>query len=339
MGLTRLEGHRQAHGRTPCAHAAARPVHHRDAQRGSRVRRHRRGRRGRPRPLRRPGIRMDYTAEAVEAPHPEQVAPGSTRTSPQRLVRVAAGQRAKRDDDTLYPSHNVISPRVLIDRRPWHHDRRAGAQGSHLGDRSSPASGPRTCAALTVLIEAQFGPDAPDRRRASPDDDEIEQMLAGITAPSRVLPSPHTPQQGDTSGHVQHHPQRARRRAENDPDKAGLDARTPSTVGRVIAAVQVVVDALTPPDGGRYIVGFADIRRPGPRSASGASPCQHKPLHDPHLTLVEKAVVIATFAAHEIGHTLVTRPREVPSSASTTPTAATTRSPTSPTTSSLSRSW
>ena len=58
---------------------------------------------------------MDYTTETIEARILiSQVAGTSTRTSPQRLVRVAAGQRAKRDDDTLFPSHNVISPRALM---------------------------------------------------------------------------------------------------------------------------------------------------------------------------------------------------------------------------------
>ena len=49
---------------------------------------------------------------------------------------------------------------------------------------------------------------------------------------------------------------------ENDPDKVGL-AQDIIDAGRIIAAVQVVVDALTPPDGGRYIVGFKDIATAG----------------------------------------------------------------------------
>ena len=97
--------------------------------------------------------------------------------------------------------------------------------------------------------------------------------------------------------------------SENDPDKAGLDEYT-IMVGRVIAAVQKVVDALTPPDGGRYVVALADISTAGTSLGERRITVSSKPLNDKALTLIEKAVVIATFAAHEIGHTLVTRPRD-----------------------------
>ena len=96
--------------------------------------------------------------------------------------------------------------------------------------------------------------------------------------------------------------------SESDPDKVGLDDHT-ITTGRILAAVQTVVDALTPPDGGRYIVSFMDIGTAGTSLATRRIVVSSKPLHDRSLSMVEKAVVIATFAAHEIGHTLVTRPR------------------------------
>jgi hypothetical protein len=95
----------------------------------------------------------------------------------------------------------------------------------------------------------------------------------------------------------------------DDPAKVGLGDRDIET-GRIVSAVQTVVDALTPPDGGRYIVGFADISTAQTSLGERRITVSSKPLSDRSLTLVEKAVVIATFAAHEIGHTLVTRPRE-----------------------------
>jgi len=100
-------------------------------------------------------------------------------------------------------------------------------------------------------------------------------------------------------------------KTENDPSKVGLDAATVEA-GRVIAAVQTVVDALTPPAGGRYVVQFSDIATANTMLAEHRITVSSKPLRDPALTLVEKAVVIATFTAHEIGHTYVTRPRKQP---------------------------
>jgi hypothetical protein len=95
----------------------------------------------------------------------------------------------------------------------------------------------------------------------------------------------------------------------DDPEKMGLDEGTIET-GRILGAVQTVVDALTPPDGGRYIVGFADITTASTSLGERRITVSSKPLRDPALSLVEKAVVIATFAAHEIGHTFVTQPRK-----------------------------
>lgn len=99
--------------------------------------------------------------------------------------------------------------------------------------------------------------------------------------------------------------------SENDPNKAGL-AQDIVDTARIVAAVQVVVDALTPPDRGRYIVGFKDIATAGTSLADHTVTVSSKPLRDPNLSIIEKAVVIATFAAHEIGHTFVTYPRRYP---------------------------
>jgi hypothetical protein len=96
--------------------------------------------------------------------------------------------------------------------------------------------------------------------------------------------------------------------SEGDASKAGLDARTAET-GRIVMAVQSVVDALTPPDGGRYVVAFSDISTAMTELGARRITVSSAPLKDRSLSMVEKAVVIATLAAHEIGHTLVTRPR------------------------------
>jgi len=97
--------------------------------------------------------------------------------------------------------------------------------------------------------------------------------------------------------------------SDGDTQKEGLHADV-IEAGRVVGAVQSVVDALTPPDGGRYVVGFADISTAATSLAERRIVVSSKPLRDTSLSMVEKAVVIATFAAHEIGHTLVTRPRK-----------------------------
>jgi hypothetical protein len=96
--------------------------------------------------------------------------------------------------------------------------------------------------------------------------------------------------------------------SEDDASKNGLRPDHIET-GRILTAVQTVVDALTPPDGGRYVVAFADIQTAATLLGERRIIVSSKPLQDRHLSMVEKAVVIATFAAHEIGHTLVTRPR------------------------------
>lgn len=103
--------------------------------------------------------------------------------------------------------------------------------------------------------------------------------------------------------------QKALNESAKDTSKADLDFRT-IEAGRVLHAVQTVVDALTPPDGGRYVVGFADITSAGTNLTERRIIVSSKPLRDSSLTLVEKAVLLVTFAAHEIGHTIVTRPRK-----------------------------
>jgi len=94
-----------------------------------------------------------------------------------------------------------------------------------------------------------------------------------------------------------------------DLSKVGVDPRT-AHVGRITAAVQSVVDVLTPPQGGRYIVGFADISTAATSLGEHRIIVSSKPLKDSTLNMVEQAVVIATFAAHEIGHTIITAPRK-----------------------------
>lgn len=98
--------------------------------------------------------------------------------------------------------------------------------------------------------------------------------------------------------------------SEADEDRNALTlGRDTLLAGRVLLAVQTVVDTLTPPDGGRYVVAFADIGTAATMLGERRIIVSSKPLHDPSLSLTEKAVVIATFAAHEIGHTYITRPR------------------------------
>ena len=89
---------------------------------------------------------------------------------------MAASQRAKRDDDTLFPSHNVLSTRTLIEianaivltkceptTAIW-----AAVRGRFIREDE---------AAMSVLIEAQFGA-APESLDNLPDDDDIEAFLS-----------------------------------------------------------------------------------------------------------------------------------------------------------------
>jgi hypothetical protein len=125
------------------------------------------------------GIRMDYTSEPVEVRILLQQAPGIDKEVAKRLVRVAHTQRAKRDDDLLYPSHNVISTRGLVDI----------AQNITVGGLTpkealwanlDSAFWPEDKPALTTLIESQFGSDAAPIDDTLADDDDIEQMLGDL---------------------------------------------------------------------------------------------------------------------------------------------------------------
>jgi len=122
------------------------------------------------------GVRMDYSVEVVEARILMSQAPGLDKETAKRLVRVAASQRAKRDDDTLFPSHNVLSTRTLISIARaitltkceptvaiW-----AAVRGRFIREDE---------AAMGVLIEAQFGA-APESLDNLPDDDDIEAFMA-----------------------------------------------------------------------------------------------------------------------------------------------------------------
>lgn len=122
------------------------------------------------------GVRMDYSVEVVEARILMSQAPGLDKETAKRLVRVAASQRAKRDDDTLFPSHNVLSTRTLISiaraitltkceptTAIW-----AAVRGRFIRE-DEPA--------MSVLIEAQFGA-APESLDNLPDDDDIEAFMA-----------------------------------------------------------------------------------------------------------------------------------------------------------------
>jgi len=123
------------------------------------------------------GVRMDYSNEIIEARILRQQVPGLDAEVAKRLVRVAAGQRAKRDDDTLYPSHNVISTRVLI------------AIADHITVGAHPVDAIWSVLkskfikededALNVLIEAQFG-STPEDVSTLPEDADIDQFLADL---------------------------------------------------------------------------------------------------------------------------------------------------------------
>lgn len=95
----------------------------------------------------------------------------------------------------------------------------------------------------------------------------------------------------------------------DDPLNAMLDPET-ARIGLITTAVQTVVDALTPADGGRYIVGFQDISTAATSLLDRRVIVSSRPLRDVDLTMVEQAVVIVTFTAHEIGHTVITAPRK-----------------------------
>jgi midasin (ATPase involved in ribosome maturation) len=122
------------------------------------------------------GARMDYPVEPIEVRILTQEAPGIDKEVAKRLVRIANSQRGKRHDDTLYPSGNVISTRVLISVAE--DITLTGATPSEalwtaIRGRFAPEDEP----ARTVLIEAQFGATPVDASTLA-DDDDLEQMLA-----------------------------------------------------------------------------------------------------------------------------------------------------------------
>jgi hypothetical protein len=125
------------------------------------------------------GIRMDYTTEPVEVRVLLQQAPGIDKEVAKKLVRVAHVQRGKRDDDMLYPSHNVLSTRALVDI----------AQNITVGGLEprealwanlDSSFWPEDHPALTVLIESQFGPDALPITDDLASDDDIDQLLGDL---------------------------------------------------------------------------------------------------------------------------------------------------------------
>ena len=124
------------------------------------------------------GVRMDYTNERIEARILRQQVDGLDKDVALRLVRVAQGQRAKRDDDTLFPSHNVISTRVLVDAASSITVGGLDAKEALWGSIRS-RFWPEDFDALNVLIEAQFGPDA-EASDDLADDDEVESLLTDI---------------------------------------------------------------------------------------------------------------------------------------------------------------
>jgi MoxR-like ATPase len=123
------------------------------------------------------GVRMTYTNETIETRVLLNEVPGLDREVAKRLVRVAAGQRAKVDDDTLFPSHNTISTRVLVEVAAATVMAGLTPKEALWGAMRSKFT-PEDEVALTNLIEAQFGPDAAPVGDDLADDDEIENMLA-----------------------------------------------------------------------------------------------------------------------------------------------------------------
>ena len=124
---------------------------------------------------------------------------------------------------------------------------------------------------------------------------------------------------------------------ENDPDKAGLDA-VHHRAGRILAAVQTVVDVLTRPTAaGTSSRSPTSPRRarlsPSGASSSAASRCTTRASRWSRRRSSSRRSPLMRSG------TRWSPDRARCWSRSTTPTPATTRSPTSPTTSSLSRTW
>jgi hypothetical protein len=75
-------------------------------------------------------------------------------------------------------------------------------------------------------------------------------------------------------------------------------------MAEVMAAAQRVVDTLTPPAGGRYIVALKDAETASTDYRAHRIVITAKPLFDSSLTQAEVAEVITGLTAHEIGHTI-----------------------------------
>lgn len=118
------------------------------------------------------GVRMTYTNEVIETRIIRQQVPGIDADVAKRLVRIGAGQRAKRDDDEQYPSHNVLSTRVLIDVAHAINDGMDAKEAIWAAARARFWVEDEK--ALNNLIEAQFGPNAVV---SADDDEDLEQML------------------------------------------------------------------------------------------------------------------------------------------------------------------
>ena len=126
------------------------------------------------------GVRMDYTSEAIERRVLRQAVPGLDAEVARRLIRVAQTQRAKRDNDMEFPSHNVLSTRVLIGIAQdivLSGEPQAEVAGEVIMAAASSSFIKEDERALLTLIEAQFGP-APEVIDDLAEDDDIERMLA-----------------------------------------------------------------------------------------------------------------------------------------------------------------
>jgi hypothetical protein len=119
------------------------------------------------------GIVMSFPPEKIEVRIVAAQAKGIDREVAKKLVRVAATQRAKRDED-VFPSHNVISPRAVV----------TIAKGIVLGGLDPVESIWNTCHTrftkddedgLRAVIESQFGPEAV--AIDDDDDDEVDAFM------------------------------------------------------------------------------------------------------------------------------------------------------------------
>jgi len=118
------------------------------------------------------GVRMTYTNEVIETRVIRQQVTGIDADMAKRLVRIGSGQRALRDDDEQFPSHNVLSTRVLIDVAHAINDGMDPKEAIWAAARARFWKEDEK--ALNQLIEAQFGPNAAP---VEDEDADLEQML------------------------------------------------------------------------------------------------------------------------------------------------------------------